>query len=297
MSMLLNSPGLLLAVTGALLGLNFPIGKLASQAGVPASVWAAWIAVSVSVVLGTTLLLQRERLPRDAPHRRYYAVTALVSYALPNLLVLAAMPRLGSGLTSLFFTLSPIVTVLLSSVAGLRRPQPLELVGIAVGLGGALLVVSGRGEVGRPADWAWLAAAMLIPVSLACGNVFRTVAWPAGSHPLALAVGSNLAAAVMLLALAFLASDSLASLQAVPGLMALQAAASSAMFLFFFRLQQVGGPVTLSQIGTVAAAVGIGVGAGLMGERYAAVVWTGVLVIVIGLALTLAARLRPEPPA
>ena len=142
---------------------------------------------------------------------------------------------------------------------------------------------------------AWLAAALLIPVSLAIGNVFRTLAWPADSTPLALAVGSNLAAAGMLLLLAFANGETQSSLLLVPWLMLAQAVASSAMFLFFFRLQRVGGPVTLSQIGTVAAAVGIGVGAGLLGERYAAVVWSGVAVIAVGLALTMAARRHPEP--
>jgi drug/metabolite transporter (DMT)-like permease len=297
MPLLLNSPGLLLLATGALLGLTFPLGKLASQAGVPGPLWAAWISLSVSLVLGLLLWVRREAVSWNRSHRRYFVVTALVSYALPNLLLLAAIPRLGSGLTSLFFTLSPILTVALSGLAGLRQPKRLELAGIAVGLIGAVMVVSGRGEVGHPAAWAWLLAASAIPVSLAAGNVFRTVAWPAGSSPLWLAVGSNAASAAMLLALAAATCDvsDLARLAHQPGLMAAQATASSAMFLLFFRLQQVGGPVTLSQIGTVAAAVGVGVGAGVLGERYALAVWLGVAVIAAGLGLTLAERLRATP--
>jgi drug/metabolite transporter (DMT)-like permease len=290
---MLNSPGFLLLVTGALLGLNFPLGKLATTAGVSASVWAAWIALSTALLLAAVLVTQRQRLPASTAHLRYFGVTALVSYALPNLLVLAAIPRLGSGLTALFFTLSPIVTVALAGLAGLKRPGRWELAGIAVGLLGALLVVSGRGEVGKPADWLWLGAALLIPLSLATGNVFRTVAWPPGSTPLALAVGSNLAAALMLGLLVALTGGALAPLWAVPGLMAAQALASAGMVGLFFRLQKVGGPVTLSQIGTVAAAVGIGVGAGALGERYPTVVWLGVAVIAAGLACTLYERLQP----
>lgn len=287
-----NSPGLLLIATGALLGAGFPLGKLAGQAGVPAPVWAAWISLSAALVLSLLVLWRRQRVPLDAAYRRYFGITALVSYALPNLLLLAAIPHLGSGLTSLFFTLSPIITVALSSAAGLRRPGRLELAGIGVGLVGAAFVVSGRGEVGRPAAWIWLLAAGLIPVSLAIGNVFRTVAWPPGGSPLVLAAGSNAAAALLLIGLVAVGSFDVAPLATVPGLMVMQAAASTAMFLLFFRLQQVGGPVTLSQIGTVAAAVAVCIGAGVLGERYPIVVWTGVATIAIGLVLTFAERFK-----
>jgi drug/metabolite transporter (DMT)-like permease len=78
----------------------------------------------------------------------------------------------------------------------------------------------------------------------------------------------------------------------LPWAMAAQVLAASLMFLLFFRLQEVGGPVTLSQIGTVAAAVGVGVGS-VMGERYPNIVWLGVAVIATGLACTLWGRMRP----
>jgi drug/metabolite transporter (DMT)-like permease len=66
--------------------------------------------------------------------------------------------------------------------------------------------------------------------------------------------------------------------------------ASVLTFPLFFRLQAVGGPVLLSQIGTVAAAVGVAVGAGLLGERYPPGVWTGVLLIALGIGLTVRAQ-------
>lgn len=285
----LASPGVLLACVGALLGVNFPLGKLAAAAGVPAVWWAAMISVSVTLALGVLLWIRRVPAPIDVHHLRYFGITALVSYALPNLIIFAAIPRLGSGLTALFYTLSPILTVGLSGLAGLRRPGRLELVGIAIGLVGALLVVSGRGEVGRPAAMGWVLLALVIPLSLAIGNVYRSIDWPRDADGLWLAVGSNAAAAVMLLALALATSDmsAAARMLQLPWVVAAQVLAASLMFLLFFRLQQVAGPVTLSQIGTVAAAVGVGIGAGVLGERYPAVVWVGVAVIALGLAFTI----------
>jgi drug/metabolite transporter (DMT)-like permease len=61
--------------------------------------------------------------------------------------------------------------------------------------------------------------------------------------------------------------------------------ASAGMFALYFRLQQVGGPVFLSQIGYVGAAVGLVSGALLLGERYPLTTWLGALVVAAGIAL------------
>lgn len=292
MTPLLPSPALLLLAVGTLLGLNFPLGKLAQAAQVPAVLWAALISLGASTLLGAWLLLRRRPVVCDAQHARYFVITALVSYALPNLLVLAAMAHLGSGPTAMMFTLSPLFTALLSRLAGLRAPARLEYWGIAIGFGGALLVALARGEAGRPAAWLWVGVGLLIPLLLALGNVYRSLDWPPRADGTWLAVGSHGVAALLLLALCALtgAWRGLPALAGVPWLAAAQVAAAVLMFPLFFRLQALGGPVLLSQIGTVGAGVGVAVGAGLLGERYPPLVWGGVALIALGIGLTVWAR-------
>lgn len=292
MTTLLQSPALLLLAVGTLLGLNFPLGKLAQAAQVPAVLWAALISLGASSLLGAWLLLRRRPVVCDAQHLRYFVITALVSYALPNLLVLAAMAHLGSGPTAMMFTLSPLFTALLSRLAGLRAPARLEYWGIAIGFGGALLVALARGEAGRPAAWLWVGVGLLIPLLLALGNVYRSLDWPPRADGTWLAVGSHGVAALLLLALCALtgAWRGLPALAGVPWLAAAQVAAAVLMFPLFFRLQALGGPVLLSQIGTVGAGVGVAVGAGLLGERYPPLVWGGVALIALGIGLTVWAR-------
>ena len=292
MTPLLQSPALLLLAVGTLLGLNFPLGKLAQAAQVPAVLWAALISLGASSLLGAWLLLRRRPVVCDAQHARYFVITALVSYALPNLLVLAAMAHLGSGPTAMMFTLSPLFTALLSRLAGLRAPARLEYWGIAIGSGGALLVALARGEAGRPAAWLWVGVGLLIPLLLALGNVYRSLDWPPRADATWLAVGSHGVAALLLLALCALtgAWRGLPALAGVPWLAAAQVAAAVLMFPLFFRLQALGGPVLLSQIGTVGAGVGVAVGAGLLGERYPPLVWGGVALIALGIGLTVWAR-------
>lgn len=292
MTPLLQSPALLLLAVGTLLGLNFPLGKLAQAAQVPAVLWAALISLGASTLLGAWLLLRRRPVVCDAQHARYFVITALVSYALPNLLVLAAMAHLGSGPTATMFTLSPLFTALLSRLAGLRAPARLEYWGIAIGFGGALLVALARGEAGRPAAWLWVGVGLLIPLLLALGNVYRSLDWPPRADGTWLAVGSHGVAALLLLALCALtgAWRGLPALAGVPWLAAAQVAAAVLMFPLFFRLQPLGGPVLLSQIGTVGAGVGVAVGAGLLGERYPLLVWGGVALIALGIGLTVWAK-------
>jgi drug/metabolite transporter (DMT)-like permease len=234
------------------------------------------------------------RVPLGAAHLRYYALAAVLSFVAPNLLIFAAIPRLGAGFTSVTLALSPVLTLAFSAVLGLRRPDRLGVAGIVVGLAGALVVALSRGEVGRPAEPAWVALALLVPVFLAAGNVYRTADWPEGADPLALAAGSNLGASAMLLsaALALDGPAGIGSLARAPALVGTQAVASAAMLAMFFRLQRAGGPVYLSQIGYVAAAVGLVSGTALLGERYGPATWAGALVAVAGVALVTVSQAR-----
>jgi drug/metabolite transporter (DMT)-like permease len=76
----------------------------------------------------------------------------------------------------------------------------------------------------------------------------------------------------------------------VPLVVVAQVASASAMFAFFFRLQAVGGPVYLSQIGYVAAAVGLFAGTIFLGEHYQLLTWIGAVIITAGVFITTRAQ-------
>ncbi|BCG92705.1 DMT family transporter [Mesorhizobium sp. 131-2-1] len=292
MKFLWDSAAGLLVVTGGLLGLTLPFGKLATAAGVPAMAWAFVISLGAGGVLLLALLLKGQRVRLTVRNLRYFFITAAVSYAFPNLLMFSAIPHLGAGYTGIMFTLSPVVTLVFSILLGVRRPNLLGVAGIAVGFIGAVMVAVTRGEAGQPADFFWVAVGLLIPVSLAAGNIYRTVDWPEGTGPIELAVGSHLASATLLLAgiVALLGKSAFVPLSGVPLVVAGQVASASAMFAFFFRLQAVGGPVYLSQIGYVAAAVGLFAGTILLGEQYQLLTWAGAVIITIGVFITTRAQ-------
>ena len=289
---LMNRPLPLLLVTGLAFGCNFPLGKLAAQAGVNPALWGALICLGAGLTVLAAALLT-ERVPPAKGLARYAAVTAVVSNVIPLFLTFAAIPHIGSGLVAVLVATSPVTTVLLSMLLKVRPPNALGLVGIAVGLAGALIIIIARQRGFSVVESRWLLLAALIPVLLGIGNVYRTLAWPRGAGPMQLGAAVNLTAVAPLLLLAW-GWDGLhpSTLLNVPGLAVAQLVASSVMYLTFFRLQAAGGPTYLSQIGYVGAAVGVGIGVSLLGERYPPMVWAGVAVVAAGIGLTTIAQMR-----
>lgn len=284
----------LLLVTGALLGLTPPLGKMATQAGISALTWSFVISLGAGGVLLLVLVARRSLSRLNGRKLRYFVITAAVSYAIPNTVMFSVIPHLGAGYTGIIFTLSPLITLGLAIALGVRRPNLLGVAGITVGFVGAVMVAATRGEAGQPASLSWVLIGLVIPASLALGNIYRTMDWPEGSTPLELASGSHLAAAAMLLVTIWLVgeADHVSSIRHTPLLVVAQVAAASAMFAFFFRLQAVGGPVYLSQIGYVGAAVGLAAGVLFLGESYASLTWIGAAVVTIGVIMTTKAQNR-----
>jgi drug/metabolite transporter (DMT)-like permease len=288
-----NNKFLLLLGTGAALGLNFPLGKLAMTAGINPALWAAVISLGAGLALLIAASLSEVKRPNAKSTLRFALVSGFISYVVPNFLTFTVIPKIGSGLAAIMFALSPVVTAFLSLLLRVRPPNFMGLAGIVIGLGGAMTIILSRNGDFEGDGLIWILAALLIPVFLGAGNVYRTLAWPEGASPRKLAAHTNLAAVPFLAAAAIFRTGTLdlAPLAAVSGLVLAQLAVSTTMFLMFFRLQQIGGPTYLSQIGYVAAAVGVLIGVAFLGETYPLNVWIGAGVIALGIILsTLSAR-------
>jgi drug/metabolite transporter (DMT)-like permease len=284
----MNRPLLLLIGTGAALGLNFPIGKMAMSHGVNPALWAAVISLGAGLAMLLVASLTEVKRPHAKSTLKFAIISGFISYVVPNFLTYSVIPKIGSGLAAIMFALSPVVTALLSLVLRVRPPSPMGIIGIAIGLAGAVIIIFSRNaDFSSGGTW-WILAGLLIPVFLGLGNVYRTLAWPEGASPRKLASHTNLAA-VPFLAVAVIVQTGtidLAPLGSIPGLVLAQLAVSTVMFLMFFRLQQIGGPTYLSQIGYVAAAVGVVIGVVYFGETYPRNVWIGAGVVALGIILS-----------
>ncbi|CAM2070121.1 DMT family transporter [Sulfidibacter corallicola] len=287
-----GNPAVLLLTTGTLIGFNFPLGKIAGEAGISPLVWAMLVSLGASGVLLPILSVQRRLTMPNLRMVRYIVISGLVSFVIPNLLLFSVIPKTGAGYTGLMFALSPVFTLTLAVLCGLERPDRMGLWGIAFGLIGAATVSLTRGSAAGAPPTLWLVAALLVPLLLACGNIYRTWDWPDGAQPDVLAFWSHAFAVVVFatLSLAFNASLPLAELASSPLAALAQMAVAGATFPVFFRLQQRGGPVLLSQIGYVAAAVGLIAATLLLGEHYGTVTWIGAGIVALGIGITVTSQ-------
>ena len=284
----MNRPLFLLLGTGAVLGLNFPLGKLAMAAGITPALWAAMISLGAGLAMLFLVTVTEWKNPSRTSTAYFAIVSAFLSYVVPNVLTYSVIPKIGSGLAAIMFALSPVVTALLSVIFRVRPPNLISIFGIVVGLAGAGIIIFSRNTDFSGGATPWILLALLIPLFLGAGNVYRTMAWPFGASPRKLAAHTNLAAVPFFALLVYAQTGTIdvTPLAAIPELVALQLVVSTIMFLMFFRLQQVGGPTYLSQIGYVAAAVGVAVGVFYFGETYPRSVWAGAAIIAIGIAFS-----------
>ncbi len=288
----LLAPNSLLLISGTLIGLKFPLGKLAAEAGVSPLIWAGLISLGVILLLLPVQLATRSlRLP-SAQVMRYTMVSATISFVAPNLLLFTVIPQVGAGHTGLMFALSPVFTLLLASMLGMRTPGWLGRAGIAIGLLGAALVSLSRGSELEGPDLRWLLAAAAIPVALAAGNVYRSRYWPLGVPPNTLAFWAHTFSGSLFLLMVLVSRGRLPieEIRPVAGIVLVQMLISGLNFPFFYRLQRDGGPVLLSQIGYVAAAVSLIAATLVLGERYSLMTWLGAGVIAIGILATIVAQ-------
>jgi len=161
----IESPAVLLLLTGSLLGLTFPLGKLASQALIPPLIWAWLVSTGAGVVLLLLRSLKGGGISLNPVYCRFYLFSSVLSLVIPNLLIFTVIPHLGSGYTGILFTLTPVITLTMSIVLRVRVPNTLGICGIAIGLIGAVIVTTTRGEVNQPAATVWILAGLCIPVS------------------------------------------------------------------------------------------------------------------------------------
>ncbi len=287
MTGLLKNPVFLLLGTGLFLGCLMPLGKLAGEAGFNPLLWATMIALVPGLCLAA---IAGRPACSMASLVRFGFGSGLFAYVLPNAVLFTAMPHIGSGLAGLMFALSPVATALISLALGVRPPSRSLLIAVGFGFVGAILIVAGRQSLSLPSAANWLLVALIIPASLAIGNVYRSARWPVGATPTQVGAASNLLAAPLLFWLCLLQGGelNLAPFGNNLILVIAQCLASILMFSLFFRLQVIGGPTYLSQIGYIAAAVGLLAGVGLLGESYPLVVWLGAGLIIAGILASFA---------
>ena len=276
-----------------MLGLSTDFAKLAPEAGLPPLAFLAWSLVGATLVLALAGVV-RGRLPSfNARTVEYFLVAGLVGLAAPTLIFFSAVPHVGASFVAVSIALPPLYTYAGTLLLRMERFNSWRALGVVLTLSGSVLIAVLK--LSQPdAPIFWIVATLSAPILLAAGNIYRTLRWPAGSSPDQLAPGMLGAAALMLvvfgalpgfgalpdLSLAVPAGDA-----AAMALIGAQSAAFAVQYLLFFVVQQRGGPVYISLLGSVAAVVGSVIAIGLLGEAAPQGLVVGGALIALGVGL------------
>ncbi len=288
-------PLALLLVTGTLIGISTNLAKLAANADLAPLSFLTWSVAGAAVVLAGVQAARR-RLTRLKPQAvEYFLVAGLVTVASPNLIFVAAVSRVGAGFVALAIVFPPLFTYVGALLLGMERFQASRAAGVALALGGAAVLAYFKLSAPE-ADTFWIIATLCGAILLAVGNIYRTARWPKGTDPDELAPGMLAASALMLFAVGVVAKISpgtpsdfslVVPVDRIgPVLIILaQVATFSMQFLLLFMLQQRGGPVYLSLLGSVGAVAGVPIAVLMLGEAIPQGIVFGGALLAFGIAL------------
>jgi drug/metabolite transporter (DMT)-like permease len=280
---------ILLLLNGLVLATHTLLSRQASGAGVAPLVYAFASAAGAAAFLGVYRGLRPTGSPLNRAVALYGAIAGFISIALPQVLIYSASAYVSAGIASLAYAFPTPLTYVLAALFGIERASLGRTLGVGIAFAGAIGLAISR-SAGIGGDGMWVVLAMLAPIAIASGNIYRSRYWPKGSQPLDLAFAMSAAAALWLglaLAVTALAGGALPAIQPA-GYLYLVASMVIAAFgnVIYFELQRSGGIVSFSQIGYVGAVLGLLGGALLLGERYAAATWIAALVIAAGVAVS-----------
>jgi len=276
-----------LVATGALLAVATNMAKLASDAGLPALPFLIW-SVGGAALLLCLVVAFGSGLPRlDARKAEYFVLAGLVSVAAPNLLLFAAVPHVGAGFAALAIAFPPLFTYAMALALGMERFSAMRAAGVAVALGGAVLLAVYKFAT-PDASMVWIIATLTAPVILAIGNIYRTLRWPDDTQPEQLAPGMLIASVLLLLIFAGLSGTGGPLPWQVPAslpIVGAQILVFALQYHLFFVLQKLGGPVYLSLLGSVAAIIGVPIAVLLLDEEWPQGIVIATVLIATGIAL------------
>jgi drug/metabolite transporter (DMT)-like permease len=225
-------------------------------------------------------------------HWRPVLAFAAIEMAGPWLLLTDAEKRLPSGLTGLLVSCVPIAGALAAYALGDHTAlRPLRVLGIAVGLGGVVLLVSG--DLGGAGGIPWLSVGQVLLVCVGYATAPFIVARRLGAVPTIGVVAVALAAVALVVApLAWFARPSaMPPATTLWAMLGLAVICTGIAFIVFFALIAEIGPARATLITFVNPAVAVILGAVVLDEKITLATIGGFALVLGGCALAT----RPAP--
>lgn len=249
--------------------------------------------VAVRVTLAAAVLLPllawRGQWPALRTHWRAIAVVGLLNSALPFIGFTIAALAINAGLSAIFNATTPLWTALIAWWWLGERPAPVRAFGLALGFAGVLALAAGKASLapGEHGVSPALAIAACIGAALLYGVAANfTKRRLTGVPPLALATGSQLAAALLLaLPAAWTWPAGSPPAAAWTAALLLAVVCSGVAYVLYFRLIAHIGPSGAASVTFLIPLFAVAWGWLILGEQPTAGMAAGGAVILLGTAL------------
>jgi drug/metabolite transporter (DMT)-like permease len=284
-----------LLLLAAIWGASFLFMRLG--AGEFGAVLLSWLRVAGASLVLAPLLLWRGELPALRVHWKPIFVVGITNSALPFVLFSYALLSITASLSSIFNSASPLFGALIAWVWLKDRLSASRIAGLAIGFAGVLGLAGDEASVsgGADASGGLLAVLACLLASVAYGySVNFTKRYLAGVPPMAVAAGSQLAAAIVLLAPAlWFWPAALPGVAAWANVAGLAVVCTGFAYLLYFRLIAHAGPANAIAVTYLVPAFAVLWGGLFLGERPTGAMLAGCAVILGGTALA-TGLLRPR---
>ncbi len=291
-----------LSVLAALWGASFLFMRMG--AGEFGPVALAGLRVAGACVFLLPLVLARRQFGVMRAHWRDIAIVGVSNSALPFLAYGYAALSIGAGLSSIFNATSPLWGALIAWLWLKDRLSASRVLGLVIGFGGVMWLVGNRGGLAPAATGAstgWAMAACLAATLCYGWSANFTKRRLRGVAPLAVAAGSQLSAAlVLLLPMVWWWPASPPSATSWLAVAALAVACTGVAYLLYFRLIARIGPANAIAVTFMIPVFAVAWGWLFLAERVSPAMALGCAVILAGTALAVGAvnlpLLRRAPP-
>ena len=274
-----------LTVLAALWGASFLFTRMAAPAF--GAVALAEVRVAVAALVLLPLLAWRGGLPELRKQPARFALLGAVNTAIPFTLFAWAALSITAGLASILNATAPLFSALVASIWLRDRLTPLQWVGMAIGFGGVLWLAMSKASFSAGGTaWAILAglgATLSYGVSASVAKRFF-----GGVRPLAVAAGSQTAAALLLLPFSILAWPPIPPApRDWAAAMALGVLCTGIAYILYFRLIARVGPASAMTVTFLIPAFAMLWGGLFLGEPVTATMIAGCAVILAGTSLAI----------
>jgi len=289
--------------SGLLLGVTTNLAKVANGIGVTPLAYLTWSLMGAALLLSITSSYRGQTARVNRRSVEYFVIAGFLSTAGSNLIFFNVVPHLGVSFVALMFSLPPLLTYAAALAMKMETFCWWRASGVLLALAGTTVLVIRQWNT-TDADPMWILVALIGPVLLAAGNIYRSHRWPPAASAESLAPGmlTGAFAILVLTALVFDLSLSVSDENAyAKPLIAVQSIVFAGQFLLLFVLQKSGGPVFLSLMGGVSAVFGVPIAMVLLAEPMlpaflpsATLIAAGIIVMLFGVKVCEQKVIQPE---